>query len=281
MRTRHLHTSTPRPAIRLALGLSILLCGLSPLAAQESAPPADTPTPATQGELCPCPPPPPPAPPPPVWTGSLGAGLSTSRGNSENESLSVSFAARRDAGKRHILTLDGLYLRAKSDGTLSVDKAAAGVRNDVRLRDRLTAFGDLRYLRDRFKELDSSLNPTVGLAWAAVQDERLSWSLDAGVGYLEERFRNGNKSSSGTIRFGEFLTWKLSENASVSHLATATVKTDDSDDYLIHAELALATTLTKRSELKIALIDDYRNLPARGGLAKNDLSTIAAVVLKF
>jgi putative salt-induced outer membrane protein YdiY len=269
-------TKLLRPVALASLGCAVFAASAS---AQETAPPADDPPPVA--ELCPCPPPPPPPPAPPIWTGSLAAGFSISRGNSETESISLSFGAKRDAGGRHVLSLDGLYLRGKSDGTLHVDKASAGLRDDVRLGERWSLFGDLRFLRDRFQELDASWAPTVGVSWAAVRSDRVDWALDAGVGYLDERFRDGRDSASGTVRAGQTLTWKLSPNATLSHSATATLKTEDSDDYLVRAKLALATRLTARSELEIAILDDYRNLPARPGLEKNDLSTIAAVVLKF
>jgi|CXWL01.1.fsa_nt_gi putative salt-induced outer membrane protein YdiY len=260
------------PTLIMALGLAAAAAAAS----GQAAPPASTE--ANPAATCPCPPPP---PPPPIWQVSLGAGLSKSSGNTDSESYSLAFDAVRDAGGRQRLHFDALYLRGSAGDVTNVDKATVGARDDYRLTERLAAFGDLRYVRDPFKQIDSSWAPTVGLAWRVAASERVSWAVDAGVGYILESYSSGEDANSGTLRLGEALGWQLSPTARLTHVATATWKTRDTEDALYHLELGIAAGLTAHSELKVAVVDDYRNLPAAPGLDKNDVSTVVTVGFKL
>ena len=93
-------------------------------------------------------------PPPPIWTGSLGAGLSLTSGNTDNSSYNLTFEAVRDPKKKWIFRTDGLYLRTEEDGDDTADKSALHVREERLLSDRLYLYGDIGYLQDRFKDID-------------------------------------------------------------------------------------------------------------------------------
>jgi len=101
---------------------------------------------------CPCPPP---SPPPPAWGGSLGGGLSLTSGNSNTNSYNLDFALTHDARRTSVFKLDGSYLRTDTDGASTVDRTNLGARYEYAPGGRrFFGFGEVRYLRDAFKEVD-------------------------------------------------------------------------------------------------------------------------------
>jgi uncharacterized protein DUF481 len=79
----------------------------------------------------------------------------------------------------------------------------------------------------------------------------------------------------------EELTWKFSPTATLGESVAGLWKTKDFGDALYHIEASLASNLTAHSQLKLTALDDYKTKPPHAGIKKNDVSFIAAVVMKF
>ena len=114
-------------------------------------------------------------PPPPgqTWSGNFGAGLSLTRGNSDtkNVNLSAQLAQRIDA--RNLAKYDAFYLRADQNGDLVVDRTTLGGRDEYTMSPVLYAFGDVHYLRDKFKQIDYLVSPTVGAGYHFIKEKDL------------------------------------------------------------------------------------------------------------
>ena len=182
-----------------ALAVALLLAG--PVAAQE--------------KLCPCPPPP---PPPPAWTGALGGGFALTSGNSDTKSYNLDFALKHDPGKKGIFKVDGFYLRADADGEATVDRMGLGARYEYALGrgGRLFSFGEVRFLRDVFKDVDRLITPTIGLGYRLVDRDNLKFAVDGGVGLAFEKLSDLDGTTDGAVSAGESFSWKLSKSASVA-----------------------------------------------------------------
>ena len=68
----------------------------------------------------PAPPPPDPEAPPPGWTGSFGAGLALTQGNSDTSTVNVAYDVKRDTGSKFLFKSTGLYIRGESEGDLAI-----------------------------------------------------------------------------------------------------------------------------------------------------------------
>lgn len=244
-----------------------VLLGLSCLAAAARA-----------DDLCPCPPPPPPEP---AWKGSLGAGLSSSSGNTSTRSYNISFGAAHDPKTENVFKADGIYLRQETDGETTTDKIAAGLRDEYKLGSRAFAFGELRYLRDPFKGVRYVVSPVAGLGYKLVDQPRATLSVDGGVGAQFEGLEGLEGTTSGAVQAGQALSAKLSSSTTLTQRATALWKMDDFGDALYRVEGALLVSLAKRLELKLADYFDYKTRPPSPGLKKNDNSVVLAVVYKI
>src|SRR5918993_4442470 len=90
----------------------------------------------------------PPPPPPPGWTGSAGAGLAMTSGNSDTSSVNAAYDVKRDAGGPIVIRSAGLFLYGKSQDVLTSDRLSLDGRVERKLTERTSVFGNMQYLRD-------------------------------------------------------------------------------------------------------------------------------------
>lgn len=232
-----------------------------------------------QAPTCPCPDEPP--PPPPVWTGSVGAGLALTQGNSDTTNLNLSFDLVRDAQGPVVFKSSGLYLRATQDGEDNVDRGLLTGRVEYDLTERAYTFGQVQYVRDRFKEIDYLVAPTVGLGYKLAESDRFTADVDAALGLVVEKNTGLEAETDGALTAGQRVAYKLSEFASLTESSTALWKIDDFGDGLYTFSVGLAATVTSRIQLKVEFQDIYKTRPPAADVQKNDLAFLTALVYKF
>jgi putative salt-induced outer membrane protein len=232
-----------------------------------------------QEKLCPCPPP---APPPPAWTGALGGGLSLTGGNSDTKSYNLDFALKHDPGKKGVFKVDGFYLRADADGEATVDRTGLGARYEYALGGggRFYSFGEVRFLRDAFKDVEHLVTPTIGLGYRLVNRDNLKLAVDGGVGLAFEKLTGLDGTTSGAVSAGESFSWKISKSAAFVHAARALWKMKEFGDDYYHLEAGVLASLTTRLDLKLSFVDEYKTKPPEGK-KKNDTAVLATVVFKI
>jgi putative salt-induced outer membrane protein YdiY len=238
---------------------ALLACMVSPAFAQDPAP----------------------TPSPRPWTANAGFGLSLTRGNADTSTISLTGAAQYDAKAKSLFKADAAYLRGSAEEETTVDRTAAGIRFERKLTDRAFAFAEGRYLRDRFKDIRYLITPLAGVGYVLVKSDRTTFSVDTAVGAAFEKEGDFDSTTSAALKFGELLVWKISSTATLTQAGSALYKMDDFADALYHLEVALAASVTRWSELKVALADDYKNRPADPTVDKNDVALVAAFVMKF
>lgn len=255
----------------LGVGTAIVLgLAVSSARAQEAAPPPPQP--------CECVEPPP--PPPPVWTGSFGAGLALTQGNKDTSNFNLSFDVKRDPKTRTIFKAEGLYILASEDGEENADRGLISTRLERLLGARAYTFGQVGYVRDRFKDIDYLVAPTVGLGYKLLASDRTTLDVDGSVGVVFEKNTGLDLETDGAVTAGEKFSHKLSETATITQGATALWKMDDFGDALYTFSAGIAASVTTRVQLKLEFQDVYKARPT-GDAEKNDIAFITAFVYKF
>jgi putative salt-induced outer membrane protein len=216
-----------------------------------------------------------------TWSGNFGAGLSLTRGNSDTKNINLTANVAQRLSARSVMKYDAFYLRADSGGALTVDRTLLGARDEFTVSPLTYVFADLHFLRDRFKEIDSLITPTVGAGRHLIKNATTDLAVEAGAGAVIEKDSGLSRDTSGAINAKQLLTWKLSPTATFGETAAGLWKTKDFGDALYHVEASIASNLTARSQLKLSALDDYKTKPPAAGIKKNDISIIAAVVMKF
>jgi|WetSurMetagenome_2_1015567.scaffolds.fasta_scaffold86505_3 putative salt-induced outer membrane protein YdiY len=245
---------------RKALILLIAL-GATPAFAQAPAAPAD-------------------APPPPPLTGSFGAGLSLTRGNSDTTNINLSFDTKYDPKTGYLFKAEGLYLRGRTEGADTANRLFLQGRAERGLTPHVILFAQLQYLRDTFKAIDYLVAPTAGVGYKVVDTPVTQFTVDTSVGIVAEKNPGIDVRRSGAWLAGEKLTHKLSSTATLTHSAQALWKMDDLKDGLYTISVGVAAALTPRSQLKAELLDTFKSQPPLA-TDKNDVALLVSVVFKY
>jgi putative salt-induced outer membrane protein len=233
--------------------------------------------PSLAQQPCPCPA----EPPPGNWVGSAGLGFSLNRGNTNTTNVSLTFDATYDPKKKDVWKLQGLYLRGSTNGETSVDRLLLQGRYERNLSARTFAFGQLQYLRDQFKEIDYLLAPSGGIGYKLIATDAIALSADAGVGVKWEKNTGLDVDTSALVTAGDRLVWKVSPVATITQGVAALWNADDFGNALYTFSTGLATSVAKRIELKVELLDAYKTKPPNSLVKKNDVALLTAIVYKF
>jgi putative salt-induced outer membrane protein YdiY len=221
---------------------------------------------------------PPPAGP---WTGSAGAGVAFTSGNTDTSNVNFGYDLTYDPKTKNVVKSDALYLRAKKDDELTVHRLGFNARDQYQLTSRAFTYGQLQYLHDTFKAIDYLVAPTAGLGYKLVDAASTALAVDGGLGGVWEKNPGFDVKSSGAVTASEHLVQKLSDTASVSQQLAGLWKTADFGDALYTFGTTLAATLTSKSQVKIDLLDSYKAKPPTAATKSNDVAIVFSIGYKL
>ena len=222
-----------------------------------------------------------PPPPPPGWTGSFGAGLAVTQGNSDTSTFNLAYDVKHDSGSPLLFKSTGLFLRGSSEGALIARRMLFDARVDRKLTERTSLFGQAQFLNDEFKQIDYLISPTAGIAQALIKTATIELSADVGAGFVTEKNPGADARTSGAITAGESYKHKITATAEISQRVTALWKTSDFDDALYVFGAGLAANISARTQFKGELLDTYKNRPPSVLVKKNDVAVLLSFVYKY
>jgi len=222
-----------------------------------------------------------PPPPPPGWTGSFGAGLALTQGNSDTSTINLAYDVKRDTGSKVLFKSLGLFIRAESEGALNTNRLGLEGRVDRMLTTRTSLYGQTQYLRDEFKQIDYLISPTAGVAHLLVKNDRTELGVDTGLGMVWEKNPGFDIKTDGAVVAGQNFTHKLSDTAEVTERVSALWKMDDFEDGLYLFGLGLAANITSATQIKAELLNTFKNKPPTAAVQKNDVAFLLSFVYKY
>ena len=222
------------------------------------------------------------APPaePKIWTVALSAGLALTSGNTDTSTVNAAYDLVYNPQTKNVVKSDALFLRGKTEGVLTANRLGLNVRDEYSLTSRAFVFGQNIYLKDEFKQIDYLIAPTAGLGYKLFDTMATKLSVDGSVGGVWEKNPGFDVSSSGAVTAGEKLSQAIT-STTVTQSVTALWKTKNFDDALYTFGVGVAAAISTRTQLKIELLDTYKNLPPLPTVQKNDVALLMAIVYKM
>lgn len=216
-----------------------------------------------------------------IWTVAASAGLALTSGNTDTSTVNVAYDLVYDPQTNNIVKSDALYLRGKTQGELITDRLNWNVRDQYKINGRTYVFGQNQYLRDKFKQIDYLLAPSAGLGYKVIDTPETKLDADAGIGGVWEKNPGFDVRSSGAVTVGEKLQQKLTATTTLTQSFAGLWKTKDFEDSLVTFGVGVAAAINSRMQLKVEVLDVYKNKPPLASLKKNDVATLLAVVYKL
>ena len=224
------------------------------------------------------------APPPPTtreptaWTVSAGAGLALTSGNTDTSTVNASYEVVYDPQARYLVRSNGLMIRGKNEGDVSADRLGLNVRSEFSLNERAYVFGQNQFLRDRFKSIDYLMAPAGGLGYSVVETPETKLAIDIGLGGVWEKNAGVDGAASGSVTIGESLAQTLTATTSLTQSFSGLWKTTDFGDSLHVFSLGLSAIVSTHTQLKVELLDTFKNEPPLATVQKNDVAILIAIV---
>lgn len=218
---------------------------------------------------------------PQIWTVAVGAGLALTSGNTDTSTVNASYEVVYTPQTRHVVKSDGLVIRGKAEDALTADRLGLNVRHEYSFYGRGYVFGQNQFLRDRFKSIDYLVAPAGGIGYSVIETPRTKMGFDAGLGGVWEKNAGVNVAASGSVTLGETLARTLTATTVLTQSFSGLWKTNDFGDSLHVLNLGLSATMSTRTQLKVELLDTYKNEPPLVTVQKNDVAVLVAVVYKM
>jgi len=250
-----------RHAVNALLLAALLLSG-GAASAQPPAPPAAPPAPAA------------------AWAGSFGFGLTLTQGNTDTTNVNFAFDTKYAPSPANLFKAEGLYLRGSTEGEDTADRLALQGRVEHSLGARAFVFGQAQYLRDPFKGIEYLVSPTAGAGYRFVDTPAAQFAADTSLGVVWEKNPGVDVKASPAWIVGEKFSYKLSPAATITQGAQALWKLNDFDDTLYTFSIGLSSAMTRRTQLKVELLDTYKTDPPEGNQS-NDVSLLLSLVFKY
>jgi putative salt-induced outer membrane protein YdiY len=222
-----------------------------------------------------------PAEPPVTWTGTMGAGVSVTSGNSDTMNYNLAFDVTRTPTARNVMKWTGLYLRGDQGGTVVVDRTLLGFRDEYTLSGRTFLFAQVDYFRDTFKRIDYLVAPTAGLGFKVIDTEPATFLINVGGGTVSEKNRGADLRTSGAVTAGEAVALQLTPSASLKQASSALWKANDFGDALYTFSVGLGTRISERLQLSVDLLDTFKTRPPTTETRRNDVALVTAITAKF
>lgn len=217
-----------------------------------------------------------------TWAGDVSLGLALTRGNTDTSNLSFSFSANKNISAEWEWHSSGSFLLGKIKNQTNAESLSLSSGINWKHSARVFSYFKLQALRDRFKNYDYRLLPTIGVGYKLISSEKTDFSMEIGFSEVFTRYRDsGNTESYLGISWGNSLSWNISPNAELKQKFTFNTDLTDFPHFFAQLEMSLAAAIAKGWALKVSLIDSFDNQPVGEGIKKNDAAFLAGLSMKF
>lgn len=219
------------------------------------------------------------------WSGNADLGVTVTEGNSETMSVSLGFRADREVETQK-LSFAASYLRTTEEGEQIASRGEAGVKYDYFPNDRFFFYGRTAAATNEPAGLDLRLSPGAGVGYVFVDSERITLAGETGGNWIREDFVAGSATTSVFFSAAQRLDVEINERTTLSEEVRYNPNASEFSDYLLHAEVTLATMISQAIGLRVTAIDDFDATPFQGGegreaAEKNDFTLITGVTFTF
>jgi putative salt-induced outer membrane protein YdiY len=224
----------------------------------------------------------PPAEPtePKTWTVAAGAGLALTSGNTDTSTVNAAYNITYDPQTRNVVKSDGLLIRGESEGEATADRLSLNIRDEFELTTRIFAFDQNLYLHDEFKSIDYLLAPGAGIGYKVFDTDRTKLTVDGGIGGVWEKNPGFDVRASAAVTAGETFRQSLWTTTTLTQSVAALWKTNDWADALYTFGAGVAVSMSSNLQLKVEVLNTFKNRPPLPTIRKNDVAFLTAIVFK-
>jgi putative salt-induced outer membrane protein YdiY len=215
----------------------------------------------------------------PTWDHTIVSSLNLSNGNSDSLLFQLGGESKY-VNDKHSFNSSAAYAYGSTktdegEDDTTRDTSSAKAKYSYAFSEPWFGYFSTDYLQDEIADIDYRVTAGPGGGLNLIKNEKLTLSVEAGVVYFAERVGETDKNEL-ALRFSQNYTHQLNENAKLWQSLEVLSTADDTDDYLLNAELGVESILSGNLSLRVVLQNRYDNIPAEES-EKNDLILTAGI----
>ncbi len=214
-----------------------------------------------------------------TWKTTASVGATLTRGNSDTVTATATLNSERKWAQNEFF-LGAALTYGETDDTTTASSATGFVQYNRLFSERFYGYARLDAYHDDVADIAYRITFSGGAGYYFIKTDKITLSGEVGPGYILEKFHNRTERDYATLRLGEKFTWQISQNARLWQSLDYTPSIDEWSDYLLTAEIGIATKITESLDLRVVALDNYRSKPAPGR-TENDFKLIAGIGYTF
>ena len=221
----------------------------------------------------------PPVKPPVTWRGSVTVGMTSTHGNTFNESANVSSNVTRRTEKDRLRAFS-TYLASRTRDDDTGDKVTTeesftlGGKYDYFLSKKWYTFLNADYKKDHIADLDYRIIAGGGIGYQWIEQDNLKFATDFGVSELCEKYtkrvgtappweKEVTKSDEFSVQLGYGLEWVINDKFTFLHNLRYYPSFGDLSDYFLTTDAELRAAITKNMFGSLKAVLDYDSTPGQ------------------
>ncbi len=200
----------------------------------------------------------------PHWSGTVSAGTTFTRGNSDT--LSVAFLAEAKREAEHDRYTVKSFWNYAEVGSKAITQNNSGLNGqyDYFPGEKWFLLGKAGAEKNDLANLDLRYYGGAGAGYQFLKNEKRSLSGEGAVVYFKEEFGNNTEDDKIALNLGYKYDWKISPTAAFGHYVDAFPAIDDFDDVFVKVDNRLTMNLTKSMISTLQYVLDFDHTPAVG-----------------
>lgn len=216
------------------------------------------------------------------WVGSISAGGTLLRGNTDTTTVTVTGDAQYRRGKdRTTLGAWLNYGKDDTDGsTTTQEKYGARGQYDYFFTEKTYGLITGQAEHDKLADINLRWTAGAGVGQQIIDKENYKLSLEGGLNYFVEDYKGQSTNRYIAARFAYDLFWQINEHVEFRQNGQIFPSLEDSDDVYSRLDTKLDSTLTEKLFARLQWVWDWDNTPADGN-KKSDHRIVAGLGWAF
>lgn len=207
------------------------------------------------------------------WTGKGELGAFQSTGNADNIGITAGLGLVREGiNWRHKLSGRADY--QETEGVVTREQYLAAYEPNLKLSERLYAYGLAQYERDRFQGFSGRYSVSGGLGYDVLTGEAMSLSVKAGPAWRRTELVGGGGSSNFAGLAAADFDWKIAETISMTQDASALVQSGSST---FISDTGLVAKISGKVSVRLSYTLEHDTAPPPGAVKTDTLSRITLI----
>lgn len=214
------------------------------------------------------------------WKGSVDAGLTVKKGNTEATTTTIKTEFSREK-ERNNFYLTGLFLLETENGSKNTDEQRGTGKYERNQTKKIYSFYQESLEHDEIERLNVRSISSAGMGYRFLTNGAFKYKSEIGPSYTYEKFQHNAADASFGLRLGSYVDWQILPSTKYYFKLDYLPGMEDFAQWRIESDMGLRQSISKSLSLTVSWIDEFDNNPGVVNVRKNDATILSAIGYNF